>query len=313
MKSPFISIVIPARNEEDRLISTIRSFSETRSTHQLPIEFVIVDDVSEDGCCNNLHCDASSVSIRVIRSTQRLGVPAARNLGVKQAAGEIIFITDAHVRISQNWDLHILKHIQENRILAATIIDPNSAFKGYGCSLLVPFMGTLWNTTLDPLTPIQIAACPGTILYKRLFEAIAGYDSGMILYGAAEPEFSIRAWLSGAEILALPQVEVSHRFKSQEERDLFLSEVNVFLLHNSIRFGLLYLNESTSLQMIRYHSLRFPEQIREALKMIESSDVWERKTFLEKALQYNLNWLIQKFGIVDEAGSPIIGVEPRYV
>lgn len=308
MSTPFISIVIPVRNESNRLMTTMHSILENRSTKDLSLEIVIVDDASTDGCCNDLDYEASNLTVKVIRSDKHLGVPAARNLGAYNSASKILFMTDSHVQFSKNWDCYVLENLKENRILAATVADPDSVFKGYGCNLVVPFMGTHWNReVVKDVSPIQIAACPGTVLYSELFKKVGGYDSGMIRYGGAEPEFSIRAWLSGAEIVLVPQIEVQHRFKLKEERDLFLAEVRTFMVHNCLRFGLLYLNELASLQLIRYHTLKFPEHIQDALRIVERSDIWQRKTFLEKTLKYNLDWFVQKFNILDQSGEPILG------
>jgi hypothetical protein len=79
------------------------------------------------------------------------------------------------------------------------------------------------------------------------------------------------------------------------------------MVHNNLRLGLLYLNELTSLQMIRYYTLNFPDHIQDALKLIRISDVWQRRTFLKKTLKYNLDWLIEKFNILDQLGQPILG------
>src|SRR5260221_4489747 len=144
--NPRISIIIPVRNEEDRVSKTVSSLLDARST-DVDLEIIIVDDASTDGCCSNLASEAKSfcasgVRLRVFRSNDRLGVPSARNQGAQIADGEILFITDAHVRFCKHWDHYVLDNIRPKTILAATIGDSTSAFKAYGCSLIVPFMGT---------------------------------------------------------------------------------------------------------------------------------------------------------------------------
>src|SRR5262249_38916478 len=76
---PLISVVIPARNEADRLMGTIRSVICTCSS-SLPLEIVVVDDASTDGSCMNLmesnpEFDRPGLSIKVLRVEERIGVP----------------------------------------------------------------------------------------------------------------------------------------------------------------------------------------------------------------------------------------------
>jgi hypothetical protein len=50
----------------------------------------------------------------------------------------------------------------------------------------------------------------------------------MIVYGAFEPEFRVRAWRPGAEVMTAPNIQVSHRFKSFPERVKFTSQPRTF-------------------------------------------------------------------------------------
>src|SRR5579864_3922320 len=157
MNSPSISVVIPARNEAAHLAATIEGISATRGT-KAPIEFVIVDDASTDGCATQLDHFAnhsvwnSNVKVRVCRVEQRIGIPRARNLGAWRASGEVLMITDAHVRFPCGWDQIVLDHLQKNRILTGAITQENSNFCGYGCRLAIPLMGTYWNK--EPITQV---------------------------------------------------------------------------------------------------------------------------------------------------------------
>ena len=143
-------------------------------------------------------------------------------------------MTDAHVRFTRGWDATVLDHIAPDRVLAGAIVQANSDFVGYGCRLVVPFMGTYWNKRkVEHPTQVQIAACPATVMSRDLFDRLGGYDEGMVMYGAAEPEFSLRAWLGGAEILLLPDLLVEHRFKPQQERVAFVRGVREHMVANA--------------------------------------------------------------------------------
>ncbi|WP_336345998.1 glycosyltransferase [Halalkalicoccus ordinarius] len=310
MPTPSVSIIIPVRNESGRVQKTISEFIANRQTDH-PIEFVIVDDASADGCCEDIDIDENSVSLNVIRSENRLGVPRARNRGASAATSELLFMTDSHVQPSDGWDQALYETTKDSRIVAATITDQKSEFAAHGCNLVVPFMGTHWNRrNLATGDPVQISSCAGTVIPRSLFEHIGKYDEGMKYYGGAEPEFSVRAWLTGAEIVANPSLRIAHRFKNRYERETFISETRPFMIHNNIRFGFLYLNELACLQMVRHYTQLFPNEVEEAMKMVAGSDVWERRDALATSLKYDFDWFIERFDLRDQIGNQIIGSKP---
>lgn len=310
MGSPDISVVIPVRNESEQLEPTLASIAESRSGHY-EIELVVVDDASTDGCCQGLHVPGDDVSLVVNRQDERVGIPQARNRGGETATGTILFMTDAHVRLSEGWDWHLHEMVDDDTMVAASIMDPDSSFVGHGCELVVPFMGTHWNRQETAVgEPVQVASCAGTGVSRDRFASLGGYDPKMRVYGGAEPEFSVRAWLSGADIVANPDIRVSHRFKSQQQKNDFLEGKRSFMIHNNLRFGLLYLNELTCLQMVRHFTQLYPDHVQDAFDMVTGSDVWERRSWLHERLQYDFGWFVEKFDLTDQADRQIVGYAP---
>jgi glycosyltransferase involved in cell wall biosynthesis len=308
---PDISVVMPAYNEGARLADTIDSIASSRATNAR-VEIVIADDQSDDdteGCLRAAWPELSrhdGLDVHVSRLPERSGVPRARNHAARLAHADILFITDAHVRFPAGWDAMVHKHIRPDRILAGAVTESNTSFVGYGCRLVVPFMGTYWNKApVRRPTAVQIAACPATVMSKDLFNRLGGFDEGMIMYGAAEPEFSLRAWLSGAEVIVVPQLLVEHRFKPQQERQAFVRSMREHMVCNSLRFGLLYSDEEGALQLLRYYALKFPNLFQQALAIVDGSDVWSRRAQLEAELKRPFSWFVDHFNLKDQAGGDI--------
>lgn len=306
-----ISVLVPARNEGSRLAPTIDAIARARRS-KASVEVVIVDDASGDGTVENLVSAVPRLlahprlDIRVCRVPEHEGIYAARNRAASLATGELLFMTDAHVRFSPGWDAYVLRHAAEDRILAGTAIDEASSFRGYGCGLLVPSMGTAWNThPIEGLDPVQVAPCFATVVPRALFERLGGYDAGMLVYGAGEPEFSVRAWLHGAEIYAAPGLEVHHRFKPREEFARWVAAIHPLWLHNCLRFALLYLSPAGCLQVLR-HFARSSDQFPRAAGLVQRSDVWERRRRLEETRVRPFEWFVQRFALRNEAGGPIV-------
>src|ERR1041385_7656580 len=115
---PAISIIMPARNEGMRVSRDIKSFASGRSA-LFPIEFVIVDDASEDGCCDELEnlltWEHDAVCIHVIRMEHWCGIPYARNEGAAAAHARILFITDANVEACKSWDRPLFRDFRPEK------------------------------------------------------------------------------------------------------------------------------------------------------------------------------------------------------
>ncbi|MGA7409602.1 MAG: glycosyltransferase [Bryobacteraceae bacterium] len=311
MPLPDISVVIPSRNEA-KLAPTIRSIARARTT-DARVEFVIADDASTDDTVASLVAAVPEllrepkIDIHVYRLEEHQGIYKTRNHAAGFANGEILFGTDAHVRFSTGWDELVLHHSAPNRVLSGTTVHPGTQFRGYGCDLLIPFMGTSWNNgPVDGVAHVPVAPCHATVMPRELFHRLGGYDSGMILYGAGEPEFSVRAWLQGADVMVVGDLLVEHEFKPTDVLENFIGEVRPFWIHNCIRFGFLYLSELGCMQMLRYYSLQYPKLFPDALRRVNESDVWERRAFLEDRQERPFQWLIDYFGMKNQAGGEII-------
>lgn len=305
LRTPTISIVFPARNEGARVAQTIASAVENCEVLR-DIEVVIVDDCSKPTRRPDPGPIASRVQVRTIRSDAHLGVGTARNVAVRHARGDVVFITDAHVRFSSAWDREVARLIRPERILATTIRNPESSWRGFGCHLVVPHMGTHWNTSPPESAPhVQIASSAGTVLERALFERIGGYDDGMLHYSGFEPEFSVRSWCSGAEVVLAPGIEIAHRFKPKHERVAFVASARTAIVHNCLRFGVAHLPEPMILEMVRLHAAEFPEHIQVALRLLEQRGAWRRREELAESLPHGFGWFVDRFGLRDQVGRSI--------
>jgi glycosyltransferase involved in cell wall biosynthesis len=301
---PDISVVIPAYNEKSRLEGTICSIAQARTT-AARVEFVVVDDGSTDGTVANLVSalprllKRPAIDIRLEGLGQRRGNYHARNRGAELAGGDILVMTDAHVRFSRGWDEAVLRHLRPDRILAGVSVQKDSGFKGYGLSLSLPDMGVIWNERPHPRGPaVQVAPCHATALPTALFHALGGYDTGMVLYGGGGTEFSVRAWTWGAQVHCAPEIEVEHRFKSRDEFAAFLYGIRRFWIHNCIRFARLYLDEPECLGVDRYYAeASSSDDLSDALDLLDEEAVADRRLWLEQGQRHSFDWFAGHFAI----------------
>lgn len=92
---PFLSIIIPALNEEARLPSSLTSIAAFVSQQAYPIEVLVVDNGSQDCTADLVRQAAERYSWLRLLSEPRRGKGAAVRLGMLTASGAFRFIADA--------------------------------------------------------------------------------------------------------------------------------------------------------------------------------------------------------------------------
>lgn len=95
-RKPFLSLIIPAYNERDRLASTLITIEAYMSSFRKSYEIIIVDDGSSDGMLDMVRQQAKeSGTVRLVRYEQNQGKGYAIRQGVAVARGDYIAFSDA--------------------------------------------------------------------------------------------------------------------------------------------------------------------------------------------------------------------------
>lgn len=87
----FISIIIPAVNEEDAIAQTIDQIRKTLAGSSYNYEIIVVDDGSTDQTAKR----AQKKGVRLVRHDENRGYGAGLKTGIQTAKGDWILITDA--------------------------------------------------------------------------------------------------------------------------------------------------------------------------------------------------------------------------
>jgi len=107
-------------------------------------------------------------------------------------------------------------------------------------------------------------------------------------------------------VMLVPEFVVHHRFKPRTERTSFLQQMRQNLVHNALRFGLIYLSEAGAMQLLRYYAIKFPNHFARAVADVDSSDVWSRRAQLEQELVHDFAWYVDHFNLKDQAHQDIL-------
>ena len=95
MRTPFLSLVIPAYNEEHRILPTLQRVTEYLGTQSYTWTVLVVDDGSSDGTTPLVQEFAEAQPGVALLSVRHGGKGSAVRAGMLQATGEYRFLCDA--------------------------------------------------------------------------------------------------------------------------------------------------------------------------------------------------------------------------
>lgn len=96
--TPLVSVIIPAFNAGEGLITALQSLADQtlRWAHPESVEVLVVDDASTDNTAALAEAFAeANQGFRVIRQSRNQGAYAARNRGLSEARGELLTVHDS--------------------------------------------------------------------------------------------------------------------------------------------------------------------------------------------------------------------------
>jgi len=114
--NPLISVIIPTYNEEMDIGSCLESL---RSQTYKNFEVIVIDDGSTD---NTIKILRKFKKIKIIKGKHR-GTGFSRNLGAKQARGDILIFVDADMTFDKNYIKHLIFPILKNKNMVGTTHD----------------------------------------------------------------------------------------------------------------------------------------------------------------------------------------------
>jgi GT2 family glycosyltransferase len=207
---PRVSIIIPCRREARHIRGVLEAV--LRTTYPMDrLEILLVDGMSNDGTREVITKIAEThQSIRLLDNPKKI-IPAALNIGILQASGEIVVRMDAHTIYPPDYVEQCVRGLQQTGADsvggATTVIPTDPTIVGRAIALALSHRFGVGNALhrLAPVEPTETDTVPfGSFWRSRLID-LGLYDERFAR--SEDMEFNARLRAAGGRIVLLPEIK----------------------------------------------------------------------------------------------------------
>jgi chlorobactene glucosyltransferase len=182
--SPFVSIIIPARNESRAIEQTLRAFL---AQDYGAFEVILVDDRSTDGT-GDLARAVGDPRLVVISGEEPpqgwLGKPWAMQQGSRAARGELLLFVDADVLYEPAALRAAVAHIEREPGIAMLALLPHFEMHGFWENVAMPALAMFafsvlpsWLSNRTRLAVLGVGAGTGNLVRRDAYERCGGHEA----------------------------------------------------------------------------------------------------------------------------------------
>jgi len=208
-----ISIIVPTYNRKEMLQQLLESFSKLQCP--CPLEFIIVDDCSDDGTGSLVEDWKTTIGFADVvyhRLPSRSGPARARNAGIVLSTGNILAFTDSDCRADPLWVEQLYRRLTSR---------PEYAGAGGRVLPLNDDMYSTYNTVfrcLEPPRQIEAVIGANCMFHKQPVIDAGMFDDYFFYPGGEEIALCMKLWIKGYRFGFEEQAVVYHNYR-QNLRD----------------------------------------------------------------------------------------------
>lgn len=214
-KIPFVSVVIPCRNEERYIADLIESIVRQDYPKE-KTEVIIADGMSDDRTREIINQYAQKYQfIKMIDNPQKI-VPTALNLAIKLSVGEVIIRLDAHCIYPENYFSELIKVLIEtgaDNVGAMWETCPGAntlAAKSIAIVMSHPFGvgNAVYRTRNNASEPFEVDTVPFGCYKRSVFDKIGFFDEELVRN--QDNEFNERLIKNNGKIYLIPTLKIKY-------------------------------------------------------------------------------------------------------
>ncbi len=201
--TPCVSVIIPTHNGAATFAACLESL---QASTLAPCEIIVVDDASTDNTAEI----AARFKCRVIRFDENVGAARAKNRGVAEAAGDILFFTDDDVIVARETLEQLVREFADAQVAGVVgLLDARIPFADFASN----FKNLWMRFTYERLPRERIGVFYTSIaaMRREVFQTLGGFDEHYRGASIAEDtEFGQRAWNAGHLLRLDARVTATH-------------------------------------------------------------------------------------------------------
>ena len=210
---PFVSIIVPCRNEAQHIGRCLQSILETEYPPDR-LEVLVADGRSDDGTREIVAGYAARYpALRLLDNPKQI-TPVALNLGVRAARGDVVMRMDAHVVYPHDYVMRLVTALGESGadcvggVIETLPVNETAVARAIALGLSHPFgVGNAYFRIGSRQRRWADAVSFGC--YRReVFDRIGLFDEDLVRN--QDDEFDLRLFKHGGRILLLPDVVCSY-------------------------------------------------------------------------------------------------------
>ena len=238
---PFVSIVMPCLQERKHIRAALDSIVAQDYPKEM-LEVLVVDGMSDDGTREIvMEFSRRYPSIRLLDNPKR-NTPAALNIGIRNARGEIIVRMDAHTTFETDYVARSVKALGEHDadVIGGIlkVVPQRNTFLGWALASAVshPFgVGDSYHRFGRGTKQMPVNTVPFGSYWRRLFDRIGPFDEEVPR--SEDADFHRRVKATGGSILLIPDIVSRYHARSNFVAFCKHSLHNGFLVTYYLKYG----------------------------------------------------------------------------
>ncbi|MGZ8892846.1 MAG: glycosyltransferase family 2 protein [Halobacteriota archaeon] len=213
IENALVTIIIPCRNEVRHIASCLESLIGNSFTKDR-MQILVVDGMSDDGTRDQIGVFLAKYPFVQLLDNIRQITPAALNVGIRKARGDIIIRVDAHARYPSNYVEKLLEWMDKtsaDNVGGVVVTRPGRdglIAEAIAIAMSHPFGVGNSYFRIGTKEPRWVDTVPFGCYKRAVFDKIGMFDEELVRN--QDDEFNSRLIKAGGKILLIPDVKIEY-------------------------------------------------------------------------------------------------------